>query len=123
MSSLRNVMNSEQILDNVSLLEKEDVSLGDDFDEFKEAIIEGTYSDEYNLTESAINKLTTEDTDFVVKSILSSVFDSRDQFISLKELRSDENNHLEVYNHFINLYSIYLGRQLVEGEIYILNTR
>jgi len=122
MTRLRNIMNSEQVLDNVSLLEKDDVSLGDDFDKFKEAIIEGTYSDEYNLTESAIDKLTTEDTDFVVKSILNSVFDSRGQFISLKELRSDENNRLEVYGHFINLYSIYLGRELADSEKNILNT-
>jgi ATP-dependent RNA helicase DOB1 len=122
MSSLRNIINSDQILDNVSLLEKDDISLGDDFDEFKEAIIEGTYSDEYNLTESALDKLTTDDTDSVIKAILDSVFDVNNIFISLKELRSDENNRLEVYSHFINLYSIYLGRVLADSEIYILNT-
>lgn len=122
MSALRNIINQEQILSDTSLLEKDDVSLGDDFDEFKEAIIEGTYSDEYNLSEKAINKLTTEDTDTVIKSILNSIFDSSGKFISLKELRNDENNRLEIYQHFINLYSIYLGRELVDAEKNILNT-
>jgi superfamily II DNA/RNA helicase len=122
MSTLRSIINSDQVLDNISLIEKEDISLGDDYDEFKKAIIDGTYSDEYNLTENAISKLTTDDTDSVVKSILDSVFDHDNVFISLKELRGDENNRLEIYNHFIDLYSIYLGRDLANSEKYILNT-
>lgn len=122
MSRLRKVMNIEEILDNVSLLEKDDVSLGDDYDDFKEAILNDTYSDEYNLTNKALVKLTSEDTDEVLKSILDSVFDSEGGFISLGALRNDENNRLVVYHHFINLYSIYLDRELVDAEKNILNT-
>lgn len=122
MSKLRSIMNLEEVLDDISLLEKDDVSLGDDFDEFKEAILDGTYSDEYNLTEKSILKLTSDDSDIILKSILDSIFNSQGYFISLRELRNDENNRLEVYQHFINLYSIYLGRPLVDAEKNILNT-
>jgi ATP-dependent RNA helicase DOB1 len=122
MSKLREVIKQEQILDDTSLIEKDDVSLGDDYDEFKEAIIQGTYSDEYNLTEKAITKLTSNNTDTIIKLILNSIFNSNGDFISLAELRNDENDRLEVYHHFTNLYSMYLGRDLVDAEKYILNT-
>lgn len=54
MTRLRHIINSPDILDNVSMLESE---VEDDLKEFKDAIIDGTISDEYNISEKQLTKL------------------------------------------------------------------
>lgn len=120
MAGFRSIMTSDEILDNISSLEK-DEKQDEDYNDFKEAIINDTYSDEYNLTESDIEKLTTNDVDSVIKNILNTVFNNG-KLVSLAKLSSDSENRLELYHHFQNLYSIYLGRNLEDGELSVLNT-
>lgn len=120
MANLRRIINSDELMDEVSLLEQE-ISLGDDYDEFKQAILDGTYSDEYNLTEKAISKLTSSDTNIVIKSILDLVFTEGSNNLH-------EDNVIfsfifyQLLNEFNKLYSIYLGRQLEDGEKNVFNT-
>ncbi|TDQ23889.1 DEAD/DEAH box helicase [Tenacibaculum caenipelagi] len=120
MSKFREIIQSDEILDNVSLLEKEETQ-DDDYNDFKEAIINDTYSDEYNLTEKDLQKLSNNAVDPVIKDILNSVFHN-DTLIPLKILTSTSQNRLELYAHFQKLYSIYLGRNLERGEQNVFNT-
>jgi len=119
-TKFREVMTNEEELDNVSILEKEDQQ-DDDYTEFKEAILNGTLSDEFNLTENELAKLSTDDIETIAKNILDSLF-IKENFISLDEIRKDEYCRLSLYSHFKSLYEGYLGRSLNDGESNVLNT-
>lgn len=72
MPSLRKIMNSEELLDSESLLEKE---VDNDLQEFKDAIINDTFSDEYNITQNQLQKLKNDDSQNIVTHILDIMFD------------------------------------------------
>lgn len=119
-TALRNIINQDEILDNVSALEKNEPN-DDDYNEFKEAILNGTFSDEYNLSEKEIEKLTSDDSYQIIESLLKSVF-INNQLVALKDINSDSQERLELYFRFQQLYSNYLGRPLERGESNVFNT-
>jgi ATP-dependent RNA helicase DOB1 len=120
MSSFRNIMSQDEELDDVSSLEKSEQK-DDDYNDFKEAILNDTYSDEYNLTEKDLAKLSSESTEDVVINILNSLF-RNNEIVPLHRLNQDIRNRLLLYTYFRNLYSIYLGRNLEDGEGNVLDT-
>lgn len=120
MSTFRTIIAQDEILDEESLLEKSDQK-DDDYNDFKDAILNDTYSDEFNLTEKDLNKLTSESTEEVIKKILDTVF-YNNQIVPLSRLNQDPRNRLELYSYFRMLYSIYLNRPLGEGEANVLDT-
>ena len=71
MTQLREIINSSDMLENVSMLDSE---VEDDLKEFKDAIINGTISDEYNISEKQLNKLRDENSENIVKNILNTMF-------------------------------------------------
>ncbi|OOG77487.1 DEAD/DEAH box helicase [Algoriphagus sp. A40] len=120
MTVLRNIINQDEELDNVSALEKNEQH-DDDYNDFKEAILNDTFSDEFNLTEKDIAKLTSIEIDEVIEGILKAIF-IRGTLIPLDEINSDSANRLDLYTRFQNLYSVYLGRALERGEQNVFNT-
>jgi hypothetical protein len=120
MSNFRSIMTQDEVLDNISALEK-DEQHDDDYNDFKDAILNDTYSDEYNLTENDIAKLTAVEIDQVIKNILDSVFIDGN-LVSLNLISSDSRNRLQLYSYFQELYSVYLGRNLVRGEQNVFDT-
>ncbi len=120
MAALRNIMNQDEVLDNVSLLEKNEPN-ENDYSEFKEAILNGTFSDEYNLTEKEIEKLTSDDSYEIIANLIKSVFKDN-QLVPLRDINSDSQERLELYNWFQKLYSNYLGRPLESGESTVFNS-
>lgn len=120
MLNFRNIMLQDEQLDNISALEK-DEQHDDDYNDFKEAILNDTYSDEYNLTENDIEKLTANEINQVISNLLNSLFVDGN-LIPLNEISSDSNNRLQLYSYFQELYSVYLGRDLERGEQNVLNT-
>lgn len=120
MTALRNIINQDEVLDNISSLEKDEPN-DNDFNDFKEAILNGTFSDEYNLTETEIEKLTSDNSFEIITNLLKSVF-ADNQLIPLKDINSDSQERLELYNWFQQLYSNYLGRPLERGESNVFNT-
>lgn len=118
--NFRQIITGEETLEEVSLLENNDV-INDDYSEFKESILNDTYSDEFNLTNNDLDKLTNENMDVIVQNILNSIF-YNDNLVSLDTIRSDERCRLNLYTHFSQLYSAFLGRQLEDGENDVLNT-
>lgn len=119
-AAFRSVIEQDEILDEESSLEKSEQK-DDDYNDFKEAILNDTYSDEFNLTEKDLDKLTSESTEEVIKKILDTVFDDN-QIVPLSILNQDPRNRLELYSYFRLLYSIYLNRQLGDGEGNVLDT-
>lgn len=121
MSSFRNVMLQTETLSEVSLLDVEEEN--SDYSEFKEAIKNGEFSDEFNLTNTELERLSENKLDKLIVTVLNQVFDSRGQFIPLGEINQDQNFKLSLYRGFILLYRYYLGgRELSDGEESVLNT-
>ena len=120
MSNFRNIMNQDEILDEVSSLEKSE-QRDDDYNDFKEAILNDTYSDEYNLTEKDLEILSNDTTVEVVENILNTLFNGN-EILPLSFLNNDVRNRLSLYHYFRKLYSIYLNRQLEDGEGNVLDS-
>ncbi|MEJ2901648.1 DEAD/DEAH box helicase [Pedobacter panaciterrae] len=120
MSTFRGIMLQDEILDNVSALEKDDQH-DEEYNDFKQAILEGTYSDEFNLTEKDLEKLSTDSIDGIIELILNAVF-INGELISLEKISRDLDFRLSFYAYFRDLYSLFLSRPLEDGENSVLNT-
>lgn len=120
LAAFRDIMTTDEIMKEVSSIE--DVTEhDDDFNDFKEAIINGTISDEYNLTENELETLTSKDVQNVVAKILDAMF-YNDKLLSLQEINLDTNCKLQLYSFFSELYADHLRRKLVPGEEAVLST-
>lgn len=119
LSRFRDILTKDDTLKTVSLLE--DDNIDNDYKEFRDAIISGTFSDEFNLTETQLEKLSQPDISKIIKKLLESMFIG-DELIPLKTLNEDVQFKLELYNQFNKLYSVYLGRLMVDGEKSVFDT-
>lgn len=119
-SAFRNIIKKDEILDEESALEKSEQK-DDDYNDFKTAILNDTYSDEFNLTEKDLEKLTSESTEVVIRNILDTVFEGN-EIVSLSRLNKDFSDRLELYSNFRKLYAVYLNRPLGDGEGNVLDT-
>lgn len=118
MSQLREIINSSDVLEDVSMLESE---VDDDLKEFKESIINGTISDEYNITEKQLIKLKDESSENIINNILNTMFETN-ELVSLTTINEDQECKLVLYDYFKQLYEYYLGRSLCDGEKQVFNT-
>ena len=114
MSAFREIMTQDEILDNVSSLEKNDMG-DDDYNEFKKAILENTYSDEYNLTLDQLTQLTEPDITEEIVKILNILFSSSGTLISQSDL-GESGQIPELFDSLKKLYSTYLKRELTLAE-------
>ena len=119
MAQFREILKSDDMLKEVSLLEDENID--EDYKEFRDAILSGTLSDEFNLTETQLEKLSDKDTEHIIKCLLNSMF-FNDKLIPLSTINSDLQNKLSLYAQFERLYSAYLGRAMVDGEKSVFDT-
>lgn len=119
-SNFRSIMLQNETLDDVSALETETIH-DDDYNAFKDAILNGTFSDDYNLTNSELQKLESNEVHDVVKKLLDFVFPD-DTFININEISNDLKCKLDLYGYFITLYEMYLGRSLADAERDVLST-
>lgn len=118
MAGFRKLMSEDVELDNVSALEKDEI-FNDEYIEFKDAIINDTFSDEYNLTEKDLVKLTSEEIEELLRAILDLTF-YNDTFLALNQINGPEAR--TVFSTFAKLYSAYLGRDLFPGEQNVFET-
>lgn len=121
MAAFRSIITQDEILDEESALEKSEQK-DDDYNDFKEAILNDTYSDEFNLTEKDLDKLTSESSEEVIELLLDSLFDENQNIIPLRTINIDLRNRLQLYSYFRQLYSIFLNRPLGRGETNVLDT-
>ena len=84
MSAFRAIMLNDEVLSSTSLLDSADDE-DSELHDFKEAINSGTYSDEYNLTDSEVQRLSDTNIDMLVKTALDSLFEG-EHLISLARL-------------------------------------
>lgn len=115
MSRFRKVINKTESLSNVSKLDTDDDSLDDKYKEFKEAINNNEFSDEYNLTNADVEKLKTDEVSSMIPALLDMMFDDG----VLIDLNS---NMKDIYDVFHKLYEQYLGRELSTSEKIVLSS-
>lgn len=119
-TAFRKIMNADEVLDTVSALERTDLD-DEDINEFRQAILDGTYSDEFNLTEKDLEKLDTNDVEVIIHDILDAMFNGT-ALIPLVQINDALEERLLLFRNFERLYTAYLGRQLGAGESNVLNT-
>ncbi len=121
MSAFRSVMAHNESLSAISLLDTLDDE-NTEINEFKVAINTGNFSDEYNLTNTEVERLSDDSINALVRNTLDSLFYG-DRILPLSQINEDLEYKLKLYEHFKNLYIFYLnGRNLSDGEESVLNT-
>lgn len=111
----RQVINKPEPLSDVSNLDKNNDKLDDKYEEFKKAINEDDFSDEYNLTNSDIEKLKTDEVSAMIPALLDMIFEDGN-------LIKPECDMKDIYYIFHKLYEQYLGRELFSPEKAVLSS-
>lgn len=121
MSAFRSVMAHTEELNTVSILDTQD-DTDSDYNDFKEAINSGNFSDEYNLTNAEVQRLCGDEIQKLVEETLTSLFHNGN-LVPLSKVNEDVEYKLQLYSHLRDLYKYYLdGRELSDGEESVLNT-
>jgi len=121
MTDFRKIMEQDEVLATTSLLEINEGDKDEEYNDFKEAILNDTFDDDLNLTENQVKKLSSEEVFVIIKKLLDIIFEN-DKIISLETLNEDEDEKLDLYESFEKIYSNYLGRELSHGEQNVFNT-
>lgn len=115
MSRFRNVYRKKNTLSSKSCLDTTDDKMDEKYEEYKEAINTGEFSDEYNLTNKDLEKLKSDSVTTVVPTLLDMMFNGAD-FVMPNAVAK------EVYEDFQCLYKQYLGRELTAAEKYVFDS-
>ena len=115
MSSFRNLVFKNEIISEISHLDKEDDQLDEKYNEYKDAIKNDEFSDEYNLTNKDLEKLKAYDVTTIIPTLLDMMFVDG-------QLISPDTEMKDIYDDFQSLYRGYLGRELVTAEKAVLST-
>lgn len=118
-SKLRKILKSETKINPVSQFEVNDDCLDDEFKDFKEAIVNNTFSDQFNLTQNKIKILSNHELDSVLEQILD-VFFVGNQENGFEKLDAQAKRNLK--DLFVEFYMNYLERNLAEGEERVFRT-
>ncbi len=100
-------------LKDKSMLEQKEDEKDEKYKEFKEAILDGSFSDEYNLTEKDLKRIQSNNSIPIIKTLL-------DCFFTDNDFNDNHTKQKETIKCFKKLYEIYLGRALTDGEERVL---
>ena len=92
-----------------SRLDITDDKIDEKYEEYKEAIKTGEFSDEYNLTNKDLEKLKSYTVTMLVPRLLDMMFTDKGFILPSVEVK-------KVYENFQYLYMQYLGRELTIAE-------
>lgn len=113
----RKIMNKQEILEDVSMLEKD---VDNDLRDFKDAIINGTFSDEYNISDKQLSRLSSNSVFSCISEIVEILYDNYELQISKVSGNTEKRNRL--IELFTKIYEEYLHRELSIGEKCVLDT-
>lgn len=117
-SKFRDVLKQPSSLNEQSQLD-DDGELNEDDNDFKDAILNDTFSDQFNLTQNQIAKLSDTALNDIIKCVLDRLFNNIDEKGSVNLSKEDRKAVVEAFHQ---LYSNYLERPLQQGEKSILTT-
>lgn len=116
-NAFRKIMNGQEILEEVSMLEKK---VDDDLNDFKDAIVNGTISDEYNIPEKQLSLLSGDEVYSHISNIIEILYD--DSELQIVKISGNEKKSKELIDLFVRIYEEYLQRELSSGEMCVLET-
>lgn len=115
MSNFRKVLLKKNILSKKSRLDTSDQKIDVKYEEYKSAINNDEFSDEYNLTNKDLENLTSHSVTKMVPQLLDNLFkDGRFVFPNEKAK--------EIYEKLQYLYKYYLARELTDAEKDVFNS-
>lgn len=114
-TELRKVLKKQEMISAISSLDTLDDSVDEKYNEFKDAIKNDKYSDEYNLTEIDLQILSSDDVAANIPALLDMLFINN-------ELIKPDSDMAAIYEIFQELYKIYLGRDLAKAEKAVIST-
>jgi len=120
-NSLRSVIKKLENMSYQSHLDKDDEKLDPKYKEFKEAIKNDTFNDEYNLTNNDVKKLVSKDITNIIPVLLDIMFNEDDTLVFPRWDNENDKGRKEMYDDFYTLYQKYLGRDLIKAEKCILS--
>ena len=115
MSAFRKVIKSNESIAEISRLDTKDDNLDEKYNEYKDAINNDQFSDEYNLTNSDLEKLKTDNVTTIIPTLLDMMFVDG-------KLVGPDVEMKEIYDDFQSLYQEYLGRELEVAEKAVLSS-
>ena len=120
-NGLRSVITNDTHLSEISQLDAV-TDVNDDYREYKEAIKNDKFNEEYNMTNLEVDRVSSSKSCDVVTKILEALFVGEKIHISpmIDSKMSAEATH--IYDLFSELYMCYLGRSLSEAEDKIVKT-
>lgn len=121
MSPFRSLIKKPEKISEVSHLDKEDKTLDPKYKEFKDAINNDKFNDEYNLTNSDVAKLASDEITDIIPTLLDIMFNEDGTLIYPRWDTEEVNDRKAMYDDFYALYQKYLGRELTSAEKSILN--
>lgn len=117
-SKFRDALKQPSCLKEQSQLDDEG-ELNEDDNDFKDAILHDTFSDQFNLTQNQIAKLSDTALNDIIKCVLDRLFNNIDENGNVNLSKEDRKAVVEAFHQ---LYSNYLERPLQQGEKSILTT-
>lgn len=120
--AIRNILNNDTNISAESLLDANS-ELPEDVTNYRDAIINNTFNDEYNLPENDVKKLTKNDVFDMAKNVLNQMF-INDEILSVEDFsKLDAGIKKEIYDNLKKMYSHYLNnRELSQGEQSIISS-
>lgn len=118
MSDFRKLMNSSYVMATESLIEHPKPELGNDFDDFRQSIINDSFVDRYNMTQNQIDKLNEEDVKAIVRELVSDLISEDYTLRKIYSLPEQVKNRIS--SAFRVIYEKHLGRSLNEAEHLVL---
>lgn len=114
MTSLRKTLLKSEQISEVSHLDIKDDKIDETYQDFKEAITNGTFNNEYNLTDKDVEKIKSDEIKMLVPTLLDMAFIG-ENIVAAEEITP------EIREVFHKLYESYLGRPLVISEKNVLS--
>lgn len=119
-SRLKKLFSDDIVLKDGSLLDNSGDLGNSEMNELRDAFNDGSFDDNYSLTQSQLLKLQSQDSETTVVKLLDAFF--VDDGIVGDDIIYDWKRRGPLFNCFRDIYAIYLGRGLSEGEDSVVKT-
>lgn len=118
---LRKILNSDSVISAESLLDTNEV-VPEDVQTYKEALLNDTFNDEYNLPIEDVNKITKQEVLTIAENLIELLFDDDNIITERSFSQFDRKTKDTIYDYFKEIYKFYLsGRELSKGEKCVLS--
>ena len=119
-SRFRHLLNEDIQLEEESYLDKNE-RRDDDYNKFKDAIVNDTFSDQFNLAEEDVQKLSAPEMNELLRHVLDNFFEDTGNVVPV-EVIAERDRRQNIVNSFHAFFTNYLGRELSTGEKSVLSS-